>query len=115
MKGFLRTTERWSPVLVCGLTEAVDFRWLLFLTCEFLLRQGRTALRRAAEMNIPVASYRSQTVEAQDFHRLATVATGKLSPAARLTAIRHCDVVKIMAAFDLKSVKMWGDASRAED
>ena len=44
---------------------------------------------RAAEMNIPVASYRRQTVEAQDFHRLATVATGKLSPAARLTTDRR--------------------------
>ena len=40
---------------------------------------------KASGRNEYTRSYRRQTVEAQDFHRLATVATGKLSPAARLS------------------------------
>ena len=53
----------------------------------FLFRSGQVngGVRRAAEKNIPW--YRRQTVDEQDFHRLATVATGKLPPAARLNVI----------------------------
>ena len=37
-------------------------------------------------------SYRRQTVDEQDFHRLATVATGKRSTAARLKGLQCRDL-----------------------